>query len=269
MRGVELLPQYREVELTLIERNRQHWYETSANPGVLMPSVTTTLKIIDKSGALIGWARNSTRDAIRAALLNASDLEFPDIAEEGAYERWVEGRIEEGWASMFDRANRAPEEGTLAHDLIASHIREERRPDAAQLQEEHPGVAPAVLAAFAQLDELELEPIEVEYLLWHPTLGYAGTADLIAADGGGRLVVLDWKRSKGIYPEYEYQVAAYAEALAVLAGLSTPPRSVVVRLPQASGDAPEVRWTRDHDAALRVHLAAMELWKETRSYGNG
>jgi hypothetical protein len=38
---------------------------------------------------------------------------------------------------------------------------------------------------------------------------YGGTPDAIALDGKGRLVLLDWKTSDGVYPEYLYQLAAY------------------------------------------------------------
>jgi ATP-dependent exoDNAse (exonuclease V) beta subunit len=41
---------------------------------------------------------------------------------------------------------------------------------------------------------------------------YAGAIDALAYREG-ELVALDWKTSKGLYPEYALQVAAYAKAI--------------------------------------------------------
>ena len=65
-----------------------------------------------------------------------------------------------------------------------------------------------------------LEVEATEYPVWHPSRAYAGTIDLVARDADGQLVVVDWKRSNGLYPEHGYQVAAYAEALE--RGVSSP-----------------------------------------------
>jgi hypothetical protein len=38
---------------------------------------------------------------------------------------------------------------------------------------------------------------------------YGGTPDAVARDNKGRLCLLDWKTSDGVYPEYIAQLAAY------------------------------------------------------------
>lgn len=48
------------------------------------------------------------------------------------------------------------------------------------------------------LDALGLTPWRVEMNLFHCGLRLAGQADLVCTDHGGRLVILDWKRSKEI-----------------------------------------------------------------------
>ena len=53
---LELLPQYRDATIAMEERRGQHWYRVDGHED-LLPSVTTFLKVIDKSGPLVGWAR--------------------------------------------------------------------------------------------------------------------------------------------------------------------------------------------------------------------
>ena len=49
--------------------------------------------------------------------------------------------------------------------------------------------------------------------------GYAGTADLIATDRDGRLVLADFKTGAGVWPDAAVQVAAYAAATNLVTGL--------------------------------------------------
>jgi hypothetical protein len=62
---------------------------------------------------------------------------------------------------------------------------------------------------------------------------YAGTVDCIA-DLNGVRTVIDWKTSKGIYPEYHLQVAAYAQAWEDMSGEQID-QTLVLRLDKASG----------------------------------
>ena len=55
--------------------------------------------------------------------------------------------------------------------------------------------------------------VEVECLLWDDILGIAGTTDTVAEDEDLRLVIVDWKSGRGIYPEYGLQVCAYTSML--------------------------------------------------------
>ena len=87
-------------------------------------------------------------------------------------------------------------------------------------------------------------------------LQYAGTADLIARDAHGGLVVVDWKRSKAMYRDYPYQVAAYAEAVTALTGEKC--EAWVCRLPQGD-EAYEAKRVRDYDDALNAFLLALGL----------
>lgn len=62
---------------------------------------------------------------------------------------------------------------------------------------------------------------------------YAGTVDCIATVNGVKSVI-DWKTSKGIYPEYHLQVAAYAKAWEDMSGEEID-QTIVLRLDKSSG----------------------------------
>jgi hypothetical protein len=55
-----------------------------------------------------------------------------------------------------------------------------------------------------------LTTVSTEIQLYSTELGFGGTADLIAQDKTGRLLVADYKTSKAVYGEYKCQVAALA-----------------------------------------------------------
>lgn len=56
-----------------------------------------------------------------------------------------------------------------------------------------------------------LRPVAVEKQLVSHCYRYGGTIDLIAVDKHEELTLVDFKTSSGLWPEYSYQVAAYAE----------------------------------------------------------
>lgn len=54
------------------------------------------------------------------------------------------------------------------------------------------------------------EPVFQEVTIWNRTIGYAGTADLIARYGGDDHILIDYKTGNGIWPEHAIQVEALA-----------------------------------------------------------
>jgi hypothetical protein len=66
--------------------------------------------------------------------------------------------------------------------------------------------------------EHDLTVQALEQHLWSEEYKYAGTCDCIAMVDG-KLMILDWKTSKGIYDEYFLQMAAYVNAFEELTGI--------------------------------------------------
>ena len=277
METLELLPQFMHMDITLKERYRQHWYEVagveSLDPDTLLPSVTTMLRIIDKSGPLVGWARNQTRSAIEGAFLGRDPLELPDVLAGDEYGQWVQDTVAEGWSDIFAKDPAA--EGTAAHEAIAKELREGTAipltvNESERMRREWGPTAPAVIAAFLCMEELQLSPVQVEYPIFHPGFQYAGTVDLVAYSNLKEcIIVLDWKRAKGLYDENDYQVAAYSEGIRALTGEVLAPPSVTVRLPQGDDVTDwEPRWltVEEHHAAIDVCRNSLANWWAVRNY---
>lgn len=55
-------------------------------------------------------------------------------------------------------------------------------------------------------------PAYTEVTVWHRTMEYAGTADLIVLDRTDRHILIDYKTGRGIWPEMAVQVEALARA---------------------------------------------------------
>ena len=254
--GLQLLPQYRDMTIELTPRYGQHWYRvTGTGYDDLLPSVTTVLNVIDKSRPLMGWAKKTALESVRSALHEYAAGPF---VKKEDYGLWVAGIIEAAKQSPEKERDKAAEAGTSAHELIAEllHGREPDIPDP---------LVPAVRGALTFVRDYQLEMVASEVSIWHPHHHYAGTVDLVAGNKAGGLVVVDWKRSKGLYPEHAYQVAGYADAIGAITGEAVV-AAYAVRLPRtADEDAEyEVRMVADPKAASETCRAALALWLATR-----
>ena len=76
---------------------------------------------------------------------------------------------------------------------------------------------PVIIAFRKWQDSALFEPIASEKLVFSREHGFAGTADLIGSING-RLALLDIKTGRGVYPEYQLQLAAYAVAWGEMTG---------------------------------------------------
>jgi len=145
--------------------------------GTLVPGVTTVLGMLGwNKHALIAWAR-------KEALAERD----PNIVRD-----------------------KAADIGSLAHFLIHCHLRDEE-PDLSEFSPEHIDKAENCFLAFLEwADGHKLRPLETEIQLVSERYGFGGTIDLVA-EIDGRLSIIDFKSSNGIYPEMIIQVAAYCQ----------------------------------------------------------
>lgn len=186
---------YREtgiVQIGLTRDAKHNYYLDGQGP---MPSVTGILKIVDKSGPLVGWAKRITAEA---AVDNRADLDG-----------WVELAGRDGAVSLLTKAatnlvDKASTTGSdihaLAEAITLGHevtVTDEQAPFVDAYRQWIADFAPEFLAAEEMVCSLE-----------H---GYAGTLDAIVRIAGETWLI-DYKTSKGVYPETALQLAAYGRA---------------------------------------------------------
>ena len=251
--GLPLLLQYRDTNIEMIEKNRQHWYRVDGFDD-LLPSVTTMLKCIDKSGAMIRWAEKTTIKKVRNSLLSRDAPGF-DPGDYVGYIDWIEGVLDDSKDAPENERDRGAAKGTTAHKLIADILNGENP----SIPED---LARSVQGALKLIADKNLTVEAIEVPVWHPVCEYAGTVDLVARDTDGQLVVVDWKRSKGIYDEHGFQVAAYAYAIAELTGEPVH-AAYPVQLHHDESPPDFIYYTEavdDMAAAFETYLAAQRLW---------
>lgn len=149
-----------------------------------VPSVTAVIGILNKP-ALIPWAVNATLDVCKGAVAPGTE--------------YAETYLEAVWGAARKASSvlksEAAARGTETHRSIESVLKgtgEEGLRSLAPLQE--------FLRAF-RIDGIERRVYSRRHR-------YSGTLDALARQEDS-LVLLDWKTSKSIYPEFRLQTAAY------------------------------------------------------------
>ena len=160
-----------------------------------LPSVTGILNIVDKSGALVGWAK---RETAACAVRNLDMLaKMRETGGDAAAVNWLK-------AIPDYQRDTAADIGTRVHALAAS---EAKRQPVEPTEEERP-----FLAAFRRfLEEWQPTYLATEEMVASLRHGYAGTFDAIV-EMAGDTWMLDVKTGTGVYPETALQLAAYAGA---------------------------------------------------------
>jgi hypothetical protein len=240
--------------------------------GLSLPSVTTILSVIAKP-QLINWASYSSRDNT----IDAAIAQYQAFAAAGS---WVSNTSFKAAIlkhlgkrpAHLSKSDEAIDIGTLVHARVEAEMRRELGQDVALpevpeqeivngMAKAHPAWS-AYQAYLAWRRANEVKPLEVEKRLYSKRHGYAGTADFegYVAD---KLTVADWKTSRGVYPEYRLQVAAYRTAryemgpqCGVLGGL-------VLRFPKAVDDTFEAHDVKPEEQGelFGVFMAAHQIWR--------
>lgn len=158
----------------------------------------------------MGWAINNTIDTIRGAI--TAGEAHPEIFLEAVYEaaRKSSRGIKDSAASRGTSIHKAIEESLGRSDEGTTPI-----------------VEAALLCDWLRRDGLV--PRYLERRVYSRLHRYSGTFDCIATDQSGKLVLLDWKTSKSIYPEFRLQTAAYVKAFEEETG-ETIDRRIIVRI---------------------------------------
>ena len=167
--------------------------------GVWVPGVTTVLGVLDKP-AIPKWAAQKVAEYVAAE---------PDAVEtlRGLGERGMVQALKEiPWKQRDDAGDR----GSTLHDMLEHLLLDEE----VDVPDEHVTV---VEHALEFLDDWQIDPILTEAAVASREHRWAGKLDLIARyrrpdTGRTGVAIFDWKSGKALYPEYAWQLAAYASA---------------------------------------------------------
>ena len=113
----------------------------------------------------------------------------------------------------------AAKPGTLTHSFIEGHIKKQKVSTADFTQNQIELAKTAFLAFLDWEKAMTPEYLDIEVKVVSEKYRFGGTADMVGRIGG-KLVLCDWKTSKGVYPEMTIQIAAYKIAYEEM-GLST------------------------------------------------
>lgn len=173
--------------------------------GRAYPSVTSVRRLAGVPHGLVAWQLSQV---IKRATTETDTLVEMLNRERKPRERVLEkNRIEEAgrWlrAAATEERDRSAALGTAVHDAAASGKRPEDVPEE---------VRPRLMQYLDWLEVSKAQIVAAEFQCWSPSIGYAGTADLLVRFPNGALHVVDIKTGGGVYAEYLLQVMAYAMA---------------------------------------------------------
>lgn len=160
--------------------------------GDRIPGTTTVIGRFKDSGGLIQWAYKQGR-------------EHGDLSARG----------KDAPRHLYDVSGKAADIGTAAHSMVEAHINGDD-PEAAlsALMGEGEDFATKARSAFnaylewASMTRIELLSNYQEIQLVSEEYQFGGTPDAIGRING-KVVLIDWKTSNGVYQDYLIQLAAY------------------------------------------------------------
>lgn len=148
--------------------------------GARVPGVTTVIGRFKDSGGLMYWA-----------------CEQGKAIERGEIER------------LYDKRDEAASLGTIVHEMVETHIdgKEYTLPGWVT-DEQNKQIMSGYGAYFEWQKNCGMEFIEQEMPLVSEEYLFGGCPDAVA-EINGKICLIDWKTSNGVYPDYLIQLAAY------------------------------------------------------------
>ena len=213
-----------------------HAYRVDGKP---VPSATKVLGVISKP-ALIPWSLKMGSEWLEKHMFHDEELD----QEQGVFtytsRLTLDALIKGIKAAYRPTSGGALEIGNNTHkwieDAVNIFLEDEGKFGDDNLPDrpvDQPEVNNSIDAFLEWVADNDVKFYQSEMKLYSRQDHYAGTVDCVADVNGSRCVV-DWKTSKGIYPEYHLQVAAYAQAVEDVTGEQID-QTLVLRLDKSSG----------------------------------
>lgn len=146
--------------------------------GQRIPGTTTIIGRFKESGALIAWAYKRGKDGLE----------------------------------LYESRDKAAELGTLVHSMVEEFIKGNDPTSLINVLSEEKDIS-SVMSAFEAFSEWyysnQFEVLAQEEQFVSEKHQFGGAPDAIARDNKGRIVLLDWKTSDGVYSDHIIQLGAY------------------------------------------------------------
>lgn len=168
------------------------------------PSITTVLGVINKP-MLMQWAVNQAINHLQSRLFDGGEFSELDISLFLEEAKYAHRAVKEKAGSI----------GTAAHNWLEDFWHQKMQTTASGETfaipplPEDPQVRNCVEAAIKWMAAHDIKPLLIEKPVYSRIYQVAGRMDKLARIDG-RLAVVDWKSSTGLWPEYKLQTAAYA-----------------------------------------------------------
>ncbi len=171
-----------------------------------LPSVTTILKLLDKSDALMVWALNECEKKLEREL----SFHTEPLHTGTVYELFKSCKF-----AFKEISDKALDIGTEVHGLIEIFIKEAIKGNIILLKDDkfkNESIFNGYKAFIDWQTENIKEWLETEKTVYSLQYGYAGTLDAKALFNDDKIRIIDFKTSKAIYDDNIMQIAAYKYA---------------------------------------------------------
>lgn len=180
----------------LVFHEKTHRYRLD---GAWVPGVTTILGVLNKE-AIPKWAAGQVAEYVAD---NPDGVETLRAMGRGPMVQALKGIP---WQKRDDAGAR----GNVLHDYAEQLLKGAE----VEVADEH---IPVMENALAFMEDWRIEPLLIEAACASREHKWAGTLDLIAGythpvTGHRGVCIADWKSGKALYPEYAWQLNAYAHA---------------------------------------------------------
>jgi hypothetical protein len=212
-------------KIVKLQRLRSH-QKYLLKDGSQVPGASTICKIGDDQSNLITWA-------------------------------WNLGNAGQDFRKVRDKA---ADIGTICHFLIECHFHG-WVPDLSEYAPEDVVRATIAFGNFKTFwDEQELTVLEPEVQLVSEEHMFGGTIDAPSVDKQGRIVLLDWKTSSGIYLSQKLQLAAYERLWNENRKDQVVQRRAVVRIGKDRADDHSIEWMFSSAPEWEYFKARLDLY---------
>lgn len=236
---------YDNTEQLRFDRKKWRWYRV-AGDGSFEPlyGVTGIVHIIDKSEALMGWAKKRAMEKLRRLMIERAGGGSED-AQMRLFIGELDQIIRESKQADEEELDAASDTGHSAHNWIEQYVKSVLRGDESRKHEllakfpQDPRAANCCIAAITWMADHNVCWICTERKVFSRKHRYAGTMDGLARIDScadplcckeafkDRLSIVDWKTSNALYIEYLFQTAAYQQAYEEETGESIEDRWVI------------------------------------------